>query len=79
MQGSDEKKQVPLKEGVINDIKVEVTSENGTSRNYWVHLYRLSAKDALLTELKIGTGVLQPEFQSSILQYNCTFVVSIRV
>ena len=68
-QGGEGGKTVPLKEGVVNDIKIEVTAEDGTVRNYFVHIRRLSAKDATLSNIKLNIGKLTPEFSADVTQY----------
>ena len=70
-QGSDGGKEVPLKEGEITDIKIEVTAEDGTVKNYFIHAKRLSAKDATLSDLKLSDGELSPEFSTDVLEYSC--------
>ena len=71
MQGTDGDKIVPLKEGKVNDVKIEVTAEDGTVRVYWIHAKRISAKDATLTRLKMGAGKLEPTFSPDITEYIC--------
>lgn len=70
-QGSDGGKDVPLKEGQITDIKIEVTSEDCTIKNYFIHAKRLSAKDATLSDLKLSDGDLSPEFSDNVFEYSC--------
>ena len=70
LQGSDGGRTVPLTEGQIRDIKIEVTAEDGTTKNYFVHVHRLSAKDATLSDLKLSQGTLKPEFSPSLLEYS---------
>ncbi|CAC5388775.1 unnamed protein product [Mytilus coruscus] len=69
--GSDGGKDVPLKEGQITDIKIEVTSEDCTIKNYFIHAKRLSAKDATLSDLKLSDGNLSPEFSDNVFEYSC--------
>ena len=68
-QGSDGSKTLPLKEGDVTVIKIEVSAEDGTTKIYQIHAKRLSAKDASLTAIQLSTGALQPEFSSDILEY----------
>jgi len=68
--GSNESKQVELTEDKVNDICIEVTSEDGSVKKYFVRIKRLSAKDASLQKLSISNGNLQPVFSSDILEYN---------
>ena len=57
-------------------MKVEVTAEDGsTIKNYFVHVTRLSASDASLTDLKL-LGSLCPDFSPSILSYTASFPFS---
>ena len=70
-QGSGGSRTVPLVEGKVNEIKIEVTAEDGTTKNYLVFVKRLSAKDASLSNLSVGAGALDPEFCSDIFTYSC--------
>lgn len=70
-KGGDDGKDVPLKEGAVTDIKIEVTSEDGTIQHYFVHVKRLSAKDAFLSDLQLSVGSLTPEFNPDVLSYSC--------
>ncbi|CAH1792383.1 unnamed protein product [Owenia fusiformis] len=79
ISGSDGGKTVPLKEGVTTDVKIEVTSEDGTIKNYFVHIKRLSGKDASLIELKLSDGILQPEFASEHFEYCCLLPCHIKL
>ncbi|GFR62370.1 hypothetical protein ElyMa_005453700 [Elysia marginata] len=71
ISGSGGSRDVPLKEGVVTDIKIEVSSEDNTLKSYFVHVKRLSSKDAVLTDISIKGGHLEPEFSSSQLEYYC--------
>jgi len=71
MQGSDGSKNVPLEEGCVTDVKIEVTAEDGTVRVYVVHATRTSPKDAALSALKISAGKLDPVFSPDIKEYFC--------
>ena len=73
LQGSGGSRTVPLKEGEVNDIKIEVTAEDGTTKNYLVHVRRLSNKDATLGSLKLNEGILVPYFSPDTLSYTCKF------
>lgn len=74
LQGSGGGKTVSLKEGEVTPVKVEVTAEDGsTIKNYFIHVTRLSASDASLSELKLSIGLLSPNFASNITSYS-TFV-----
>lgn len=74
IQGSGGGKTVPLKEGEVTPVKIEVTAEDGsTIKNYFIHVTRLSASDASLTDLKLSVGTLSPNFASNITSYS-TFV-----
>jgi hypothetical protein len=70
-QGGDGGKDIPLKEGAVTDIKIEVTSEDGTLKHYFIHAKRLSAKDAFLSDLELSQGDLVPEFNPDVLSYSC--------
>ena len=71
LQGSGGSKVVPLKEGDVTDIKIEVTAEDGTVKNYFIHAKRLSAKDASLNDLTVEQGTLQPGFNPDVTEYSC--------
>ena len=61
---------MPLKEGQITSIKIEVTAEDGsTIKNYFVHATRLSPSDASLAELKVSVGQLTPPFNPQFTNY----------
>ncbi|KAL8559643.1 hypothetical protein ACOMHN_008354 [Nucella lapillus] len=82
ISGSGGSKTVPLKEGEVTDIKIEVTAEDGTVKNYFIHAKRLSAKDASLGDLKVDKGVLEPDFSSDVTEYSCLLpchVTSVKV
>ncbi|XP_033734842.1 uncharacterized protein LOC117323628 [Pecten maximus] len=71
ISGSGGEKEVGLPEGAVTDIKIEVTSEDGTVKNYFLHVKRLSAKDAVLSDLKFSQGCLMPDFDSAVTTYSC--------
>ena len=71
LQGSGGSRTVELKEGVVNEIKIEVTAEDGTTRIYVIQAKRLSAKDAVLSGLKVSAGSLHPEFNGDVFSYTC--------
>lgn len=63
---------MPVKEGAVTDIVVEVCAEDGkTTKRYIIHVKRLSAKDAIFTSIKISTGKLVPDFSIDIFNYTC--------
>ncbi len=68
-QGSDGSKTLPLKEGDVTVIKIEVSAEDGTTKIYQINAKRLSAKDASLSGIQLSAGYLQPEFDSETLEY----------
>ena len=72
IQGSGGGKTVALKEGEVTPVKIEVTAEDGsTIKNYFIHVTRLSASDASLTNLKLSVlGSLSPDFDSNITSYS---------
>lgn len=72
IQGSGGGKTVALKEGEITPVKIEVTAEDGsTVKNYFIHVTRLSASDASLTDLKLSVlGSLSSDFASNITSYS---------
>ncbi|EDO25403.1 predicted protein, partial [Nematostella vectensis] len=74
ISGSGGGKTVSLKEGEVTTIKIEVSAEDGsTIKNYYIYANRLSASDAFLSELKLSSGHLSPEFTPA----NTTYTVSV--
>ena len=73
-QHSEGSRTIPLKEGEVNVITIEVTAENGTAQKYIVNVKRLSAKDATLTNIKVIPGSLVPDFGVEIFDYNGTLI-----
>ncbi|XP_039248951.2 uncharacterized protein LOC120326691 [Styela clava] len=69
--GSGGEKVIPLIEGTINEIKIEVTAEDGTIQNYVLSIKRLSASDAILSTLALSEGVLEPQFSLDETEYLC--------
>ncbi|XP_064602981.1 uncharacterized protein LOC135468574 [Liolophura sinensis] len=69
--GSRGSKTLPLKEGEITEIKIEVTAEDGTTKFYSILTKRLSAKDATLSSLTISHGDLSPAFSPDVTEYYC--------
>ena len=78
VKGSGGGKTVPLKEGEVTSIKIEVTAEDGsTIKNYFIHATRLSASDASLTDLKLSVVTnLCPNFSSSVTNYSTSVPLS---
>ena len=58
-----------LVEGVVNECKIEVSSEDGTTCVYQVKVHRLCAKDAVLSNLKFSHGILDPNFSPTCTEY----------
>ncbi|XP_070181396.1 uncharacterized protein [Littorina saxatilis] len=82
ISGSEGSKVVPLKEGEVTDIKIEVSAEDGTVKKYFIHTKRLSAKDASLSDLTADKGFLQPSFNPDVTEYTCLLpcqVTSVKV
>jgi len=71
IQNSGGGNTVPLKEGEENVIKIEVTSESGVSKTYVIRVRRLSAKDAVLSGIKVNISKITPHFLPHILEYFC--------
>ncbi|KAH3850613.1 hypothetical protein DPMN_093037 [Dreissena polymorpha] len=72
ISGSGGSKKVPVKEGAITDIKINVCAEDGkTTKVYLIKVKRLSAKDATLSNLLLEPGTLVPEFSPDVFEYFC--------
>ena len=69
---------MPVKEGAVTDVKIEVCAEDGkTTKVYVIHVKRLSAKDATMASIKISAGKLVPEFTVDVFSYFCKFFDSL--
>ena len=68
-KGGGGEKTIPLKEGEVNEIRIEVSAEDGTVKNYYVRVKRLSASDASLVQLSLSTGKLDPVFAMDCEEY----------
>ena len=67
---------MPVKEGAVTDIKIEVCAEDGkTTKVYIIHVKRLSAKDATLSSLKLDVGKIIPEFSPETFEYTCKYIL----
>ena len=71
MQGGDGGRTVDLAEGKVTSIKIEVSAEDGTTKQYTIQAKRLSAKDASLTTIKMEGGCLIPDFNPDVFSYTC--------
>jgi len=71
LQNSNGGNTVTLKEGEENVIKIEVTSESGVSKIYVINAKRLSAKDAVLSGIKVNISNITPNFLPHTLEYFC--------
>ncbi|KAL5463422.1 hypothetical protein EMCRGX_G032317 [Ephydatia muelleri] len=72
MRGGKDDKLVKLIEGQISRIELAVTAEDGrTVKIYSVDVRRLSANDAILSELETSIGTLIPRFDPSTEMYCC--------
>ncbi|XP_025103726.1 uncharacterized protein LOC112569887 isoform X2 [Pomacea canaliculata] len=69
--GSGGSKSIPLTEGQVTSIKIEVSAEDGTTKFYFIHAKRLSGKDANLVNLNIEKAILLPDFDPAVLEYRC--------
>jgi len=71
LQNSSGGNTVALKEGEENPIKIEVTSESGVAKIYVINVKRLSAKDAVLSGIKVNISNITPNFMPHVLEYFC--------
>lgn len=55
----------------MNEIRIEVSAEDGTVKKYFVRIKRLSASDASLTQLSLSVGKLDPAFAMGCDEYTC--------
>ncbi|MGG4499049.1 cadherin-like beta sandwich domain-containing protein [Brevibacillus reuszeri] len=54
-----------------NDIKVDVTAEDGiTKKNYLLRVTRFASKNVALSKLAISEGTLSPSFNSKVFSYS---------
>ena len=75
LQGSGGSKTVPVQEGAVTEIKIEVCAEDGkTTKVYVILVKRLSAKDATLTSIKLSAGKLVPDFSVETYSYSCKYM-----
>ncbi|KAI8486858.1 hypothetical protein Bbelb_353660 [Branchiostoma belcheri] len=72
IKNSGGEKTIPLKEGDVTNVQIEVTAEDGTVKIYTVNVKRLSASDATLTTLQLSAGTLEPEFAPGTYTYSST-------
>ncbi|XP_058242724.1 putative membrane protein Bcell_0381 [Hemibagrus wyckioides] len=64
-------KCLKLDEG-LNQIDIEVTAEDGTTKKYHIELTKLSSTAAKLTDLTINAyDKLHPDFSSDVNEYSC--------
>eukprot|EP00118_Oscarella_pearsei_P009271 m.52505 g.52505 ORF g.52505 m.52505 type:complete len:1143 (+) comp34215_c0_seq2:19-3447(+) len=71
IKGGDGGKVVPLQEGEVKEIKVEVAAEDGKSTKvYLIKTKRLSSSDASLENLTLSSGKLIPEFSPTVRDYS---------
>nr|CAB3263199.1 uncharacterized protein LOC104266112 [Phallusia mammillata] len=70
--GGGGEKNIPLIEGSITEIRIEVSAEDGTTKNYILRIKRLSASDATLSSLALTGGKLDPAFSTTCYDYTCT-------
>ncbi|XP_028398612.1 uncharacterized protein LOC114522180 [Dendronephthya gigantea] len=72
ISGSNGGKTVPLQEGTVTIITVEVTAEDGTIKSYVINATRLSSNDASLSGITLSAGTLSPPFNPSCTEYTST-------
>lgn len=61
---------VNLKTG-MNDVKIIVTAENGTTKKtYTLHIEREKSSDATLNNIVVDSGSLNPTFDKDVLKYD---------
>ncbi|XP_066282667.1 uncharacterized protein [Branchiostoma lanceolatum] len=72
IKNSGGEKTIPLKEGDVTTVQIEVSAEDGTVKIYTVNVKRLSASDATLTTLQLSAGALEPEFAPGTYTYSTT-------
>nr|XP_009859922.1 uncharacterized protein LOC104266112 [Ciona intestinalis] len=70
--GAGGEKSIPLLEGGVTEIRIEVSSEDGTVKNYLIRIKRLSASDASLNQLSLSVGKLMPPFSMGCFEYIAT-------
>ncbi|MCM1053584.1 MAG: cadherin-like beta sandwich domain-containing protein [Ruminococcus sp.] len=63
-----------LEEG-DNDVTITVTAQDGTKKDYIVHILKLGAYDNFLRNITVSTGLfweLEPTFKKNLYEYNVT-------
>ena len=60
----------------MNEIRIEVSAEDGTVKNYFIRIKRLSASDASLVSLSSSAGKLDPPFAIDCDQYTCKLEIT---
>ncbi|CAK8678105.1 unnamed protein product [Clavelina lepadiformis] len=75
--GAGGEKTIPLKEGDVTEIKIEVSAEDGTTKSYIIRIKRLSASDASLNQLSLSCGKLDPPFAMDQDEYTCILPCSV--
>lgn len=59
-----------------NNLRIDVTAENGTVRTYYIKVIKTIKKDVRLSGLKLKTEdssiEITPEFDKDIFEYNCS-------
>ncbi len=64
--------QLPLQVGVINNINLTVTAQDGTAKNYTVNVTRAASSNDNLTNLTISSGTLNPSFDPGTTIYTAS-------
>ncbi|XP_057317004.1 uncharacterized protein LOC130657999 isoform X2 [Hydractinia symbiolongicarpus] len=69
--GSGTERSVTVTEGTNTSLIIEVTAEDGTTKQYTIKLVPLSSSSTVLSSIKIKDYQISPEFITNLYEYEC--------